>query len=128
LAVLAFEALLPLLRVGTLIRVSEVRSMVVVGAGSTGCLMAARSAEAGHDVLLVEAGPDLRGREPPQLRNGCQFDRDNAWGYTSEPDAVGATTAILRTELVGGSSWLTRFALRNHPADHHRWDQLIGGG
>jgi choline dehydrogenase-like flavoprotein len=23
---------------------------------------------------------------------------------------------------------LTRFALRNHPADYHRWDQLIGGG
>ena len=114
--------------IGTLIRVSDVASVVAVGAGSTGCLVAARLAEAGHAVLLVEAGPDLRGRERRQLRNGWEFDREDAWGYISEPDAAGATTDILRTKLVGGNAWLTRFALRNHPADYHRWDQLIGGG
>ena len=91
-------------------------------------MVAAQLADAGHDVVLVEAGPDLRGREPRQLRNGWEFDRENALGYSSEPDATGAITTVLRTKLVGGSAWLTRFALRNHPADYHRWDQLIGGG
>ena len=41
-------------------------------------MVAARLAEAGHAVLLVEAGPDLRGRERRQLRNGWEFDRENA--------------------------------------------------
>jgi choline dehydrogenase-like flavoprotein len=64
-------------------------------------LVAAQLADAGHDVVLVEAGPDLRGREPRQLRNGWEIDRENAWGYSSEPDATGAITAVLRTKLVG---------------------------
>ncbi len=107
---------------------NDVPSTIVVGAGSTGCLVAARFAEAGHDVLLVEAGPDLRGREPPQLRDGWGLYREHAWGYTSQPNAMSATTDLLRTKLVGGNAWLTRFALRNHPADYHRWDHLIRGG
>jgi choline dehydrogenase len=85
-------------------------------------------AEAGHEVVLVEAGPDLRGREPPSLRNGWDFSREQTWGYVGEPDASGTTRDILRTKLVGGNGWLTRFALRNHPADFDRWDRLIGGG
>ena len=109
-------------------RVNDVTSIAVIGAGSAGCLVAARFAEAGHDVLLVEAGPDLRGREPPQLRDGWGFSREHPWGYTSEPDAAGVTTDVLRTKLVGGNSWLTRFALRNHPADYRRWNDIVGGG
>jgi choline dehydrogenase len=105
-----------------------VASVAVVGAGSTGCLVAARLAEAGLHVLLIEAGPDLRGNEPVQLRDGWGLFREHAWGYVSEPDATGSTTNVLRTKLVGGNAWLTRFALRNHPADYHRWDRLVGGG
>jgi choline dehydrogenase len=62
------------------------------------------------------------------LRDGWGLYRENAWGYVSEPDVFGQTTNVLRTRLVGGSAWLTRFALRNHPADYHRWDHLVGGG
>ena len=90
--------------------------------------MAARLVDAGRDVLLLEAGPDLRGREPLELRNGWDLYRDHAWGYVSEPDAAGTTTDLLRTRLVGGTAWSTRFALRNHLADWDRWDRLVGGG
>ncbi|NYG06570.1 choline dehydrogenase [Phycicoccus badiiscoriae] len=107
---------------------AAVASAVVVGAGSAGCMVAAQMARAGRDVVLVEAGADLRGREPPQLRDGWGLYREHAWGYVSEPDAAGAMTTVLRTRLVGGTAWLTRFALRNHPADYKDWDQLIGGG
>ena len=84
--------------------VKDVASVIVVGAGSAGCLVAARLAGAGRDVLLVEAGPDLRGREPPQLRDGWGLYREQAWGYRSEPDATGARTDVLRTRLVGGNA------------------------
>ena len=40
---------------------------VVVGAGTAGCVVAARLAESGHDVVVVEAGPDLRGDGPPDV-------------------------------------------------------------
>ena len=33
---------------------------IVVGGGTSGCLVAARLAEAGHTVLVLEAGPDDR--------------------------------------------------------------------
>lgn len=102
--------------------------MVVVGAGSTGCLVAARLAEAGQDVLLLEAGPDLRGREPAEFRDGWSLCREHAWGFVSEPDGAGTTTPLLRTKLVGGNAWLTRFAVRNDLHDYDRWDRTVGGG
>ena len=70
----------------------------MVGAGTAGCLVAARLGAAGHHVLLVEGGPDFRKHEL-RLRDGWGFSRENAWGYTSEPDAAGATTEVLRTKL-----------------------------
>ncbi len=102
--------------------------VIVVGAGAAGCLLAARFADANCNVVLVEAGPDLRGREPPELRSGWDLYREHAWGYVGETDAAGTTANVLRTRLVGGTAWSTRFAVRNHPADYDRWDRLVGGG
>jgi choline dehydrogenase-like flavoprotein len=57
--------------------------VVVVGAGASGCLLATRLAAAGQSVTLVEAGPDLRGHEPAELRDGWDFSRQHAWGFVS---------------------------------------------
>lgn len=103
-------------------------SVVVVGAGSTGCLIATRLAQAGRPVVLVEAGADLRGREPPELRDGWGCTASIRGGTSANPMLRARPAASSAPSFVGGNAWLTRFALRNHPADFERWDQLVGGG
>ncbi len=43
------------------------RRHVVVGAGTSGCVVAARLAEAGEEVIVLEAGPDLRPGQDPTV-------------------------------------------------------------
>lgn len=105
----------------------ESRRVVVVGAGASGCMVASRLAS-GCPVTLVEAGPDLRGRAQPDLRDGWTLSREHSWGFVSEPQGMAEPVRVLRTKLVGGTAWVTRFAVRNHPADYELWDRLVGGG
>lgn len=96
--------------------------VVVVGAGSAGCVFAARLAERGATVALLEAGPDLRDSTPASLRDGWTISpSDFDWGYESEPKPCGNTQNVWRTKALGGTSWLTRFAPRGHPRDHDAW-------
>jgi len=104
--------------------------VVIVGGGSAGCVVARRLADRGDvSVLLLEAGPDLGEVVSPALRDGwnnpagAEWTQD--WGFQSEPDASGATNKLRRGRLLGGNSWLTRFAVRG-PASH--FDAWAGRG
>ncbi len=102
---------------------AEKFDVAVVGAGAAGCVVAARLAERGsRSVILLEAGPDLRGRMPVQMRNGWEIVTGELdWGYASQPDEAIGVLPVRRNKVVGGTSWLTRFTPRGAPADYDAW-------
>ncbi|MBN95877.1 MAG: choline dehydrogenase [Deltaproteobacteria bacterium] len=99
---------------------------VVVGAGSAGAVIAARTTEsAARQVLLLEAGPDYC--EPAHLPEDLADGRYNSmtrhdWGYRHRPTVEQVRFPLPRGKVVGGSSAVnTCIALRGQPADYDEW-------
>ena len=97
--------------------------VIVVGGGAAGCVIARRLSEsADRTVLLLEAGPDLRASTAAELRDGWRLPTVPDWGLKAEPGPTGAAPNLRRGRLLGGTSWLTRFAVRGASSDFDSWE------
>ncbi len=101
---------------------------VIVGAGSAGCAMAYRLAEAGREVIVIEhggtdAGPFIQ--MPAALSYPMNMKRYD-WGYMSEPEPHlgGRKLACPRGKVIGGSSSINGMVyVRGHARDFDHWEE-----
>jgi choline dehydrogenase len=114
--------------------VNEAFDYIVVGAGSTGCVVAARlSEDPGTQVLLLEAGgPDnhLYLKMPLAFLKAMPHPAFN-WTYWTEPEPHldGRRMPLPRGKVIGGSGSINgMFAMRGHPLDYDQWAQMGASG
>jgi choline dehydrogenase len=100
---------------------------IIVGAGSAGCVLAARLTEdPGTRVLLVEAGPKDRSWRismPSAVGSLLSSDRFN-WNYVSDPEPYldGRRLTHPRGRVLGGSSSINGMVyIRGHAGDYDGW-------
>ncbi|MGX7895774.1 GMC family oxidoreductase [Tsuneonella sp. HG222] len=107
--------------------------LIVVGGGSAGAACAARLAQGGRKVLLIEAGKsdrDIRSKVPA-LMGGIVHTPDFDWMYSAEPDeSVGGRPDVWPAgkRLGGGSAINGMMFIRGHRWDYDRWAELGATG
>ena len=107
---------------------------IVVGAGSSGCVVAARlSEDAQVSVLVLEAGgrdDHLYLKMPLAFLKAMPAPRYN-WTYWTEPEPHldGRRMPLPRGKVIGGSGSINgMFAMRGHPRDYDQWAQMGAAG
>jgi choline dehydrogenase len=105
---------------------------VIVGAGSAGCVVAARLAEdPGTRVLLLEAGPDASGVDEVTVPAAYSrlFRSQYDWNYVTLPQerADGRPVYWPRGKVLGGSSAMNAMIyIRGNRADYDTWRDEYG--
>ena len=106
---------------------------VIVGAGSAGCAMAWRLAEAGRSVIVVEYGGSDAGpfiQMPAALSYPMNMARYD-WGMKTEPEPHlgGRVLVTPRGKVIGGSSSINGMVyVRGHARDFDHWAESGAAG
>jgi choline dehydrogenase len=101
---------------------------VIVGAGSAGCALAYRLAEAGKRVIVLEHGGSDAGpfiQMPAALSYPMNMRRYD-WGYQTQPEPHlgGRRLVAPRGKVVGGSSSINGMVyVRGHARDYDHWQE-----
>lgn len=106
---------------------------VIVGAGSAGCAVAYRLAEAGKRVTVIEhggsdAGPFI------QMPGALSYPMNMGiydWGFATEPEPHlgGRRLATPRGKVIGGSSSINGMVyVRGHAKDYDTWAEMGADG
>ena len=112
---------------------NDIADIVIVGAGSAGCVLAARlSEDPGRRVVLIEAGRQSQSshvRQPNQWP--LIWDDAENWAYSTKLQAGLALRAIPypRGKALGGTSAINAMiAMRGDPVDYDHWRNLGNPG
>ncbi|TGD64734.1 choline dehydrogenase [Tabrizicola sp. WMC-M-20] len=106
---------------------------IIIGAGSAGCAMAYRLAEAGRRVTVIEAGGSDAGpfiQMPAALSYPMNMGIYD-WGLQSEPEPHlgGRRLATPRGKVIGGSSSINGMVyVRGHARDYDTWAEMGADG
>jgi len=102
---------------------------VIIGAGSAGCAMAYRLAQAGRRVIVIETGGSDAGpliNMPGALSYPMNMKRYD-WGFSSEPEPNlgNRRMACPRGKVLGGSSSINGMVyVRGHALDYDHWAEM----
>jgi choline dehydrogenase len=106
--------------------------VIVIGAGTAGCVVARRLLDAGLSVLLLEAGSE---HELPAIGDPLRmhelWDSEVDWGFRTVPQehAHDRELHLPRGRVLGGSHALNGMIwVRGHPFDYDTWAYLGNAG